>query len=319
MKHPLNLVILTPVYNDWDCLEELTKDISKSLDSQQIKLDRVVVLNDHSIQKIETNQPNIQVPLEIINLGINVGHQRAIAIGLCHINEQIADIDIVVVMDCDGEDLPSYIPQLAQKAQHEGKIVFAERGKRRESFSFQLGYWLYKVLFRLLTGASIKFGNFSAIPAGTIKQLIRNPDIWNHYSASVIKGNLPYSFLPTERGKRYKGQSKMNMEGLIIHGLSSIAIYTDKVIARLLIFIAQLIFVIFIASMVILCIKFFTDLAIPGWTSNIITSFINLSVSLFSIILILLLIQLNQRKQAYRSVSSFYKDFIESIQHYGTK
>lgn len=314
MEQPLKLVILTPVYNDWDCLDNLSSDIQKAIGDKAIQLERLVVMNDHSFEEFNGNQ--INAPLEIVNLAINVGHQRAIAIGLCYIKENIPDIDVVLVMDSDGEDRPYDIPALAIKANEKRKIVFAERKKRSESLSFQLGYQLYKLLFRMLTGQTIKFGNFSAIPATKINQIIRNPDLWNHYSASILKANLPYSFLPTERGKRYKGKSKMNMESLIIHGLSSIAIYTDKVIARLLIFIAQLIFLIFIAGIVILAIKFLTNLAIPGWTSNIIASFINLTVSLFSIILILLLIQLNQRKQAYRSVSSYYQDFIEStVQH----
>ncbi len=316
MKHPINLVILTPVYNDWDCLDFLSSDITKAIEGEGINLRRIIVVNDHSNESMMEGKVK-NLPVDIVNLGTNVGHQRAIAIGLCYINEHFPEIDVVVVMDSDGEDLPSNIPELASKAHKEVQIVFAERRKRSESLSFQIGYQLYKILFRVLTGQTIKFGNFSAIPSSKISPIIRNPDLWNHYSASILKANHAYTSVPTKRGKRYRGQSKMNTEGLVIHGLSSIAIYTDKVIARLLIFITQLIFMIFITGITILLIKFLTELAIPGWTSNIIASIINLTVSLFSIILILLLIQLNQRKQAYRSVSSFYNDFIESIQHNG--
>ena len=43
--------------------------------------------------------------IEIIHLALNLGHQRAIAVGLCEIADR-EQIDAVIVMDSDGEDRP---------------------------------------------------------------------------------------------------------------------------------------------------------------------------------------------------------------------
>ena len=42
-----------------------------------------------------------------------------------------------------------------------------------------------------------------------IQNIISNPDSWNHFSGSVMKSKLDYSYVPTERGKRYFGTTKM--------------------------------------------------------------------------------------------------------------
>ena len=62
-----------------------------------------------------------------MNLKINIGHQRAIAVGLQYIYNEIDEYDYVVVMDSDGEDIPSQIEQLLEKAELEQskKIIFA--------------------------------------------------------------------------------------------------------------------------------------------------------------------------------------------------
>jgi len=316
MKKPKReLIIITPVYNDWECLIDLSKSINESLKSTDIELLSLVALNDNSTFEFNNgDEVKISLPFHIVNLAINVGHQRAIAIGLCYVKEKFPSSDFVIVMDSDGEDLPKYIPELCNKAEQENKIVFAGRQERSESFFFKIGYYIYKSLFRLLTSQTIKFGNYSCIPSLMVPKIIVNPDLWNHYSASIIKSKLLFTYIPTKRGLRYNGKSKMNIQSLIIHGLSSIAVYADVVIAKTLIFIIIVLFMIFIATIILVGIRTLTDLAVPGWTSSILIALMNFAASLFSIILLLLLMQLNQRKQVFKPVSSFYKDYINSIQ-----
>jgi len=46
---------------------------------------------------------------------------------------------------------------------------------------------------------------------------------------------LSYTTVPIPRGTRYSGISKMNFIALVIHGLSSISIFLDKIINKLII------------------------------------------------------------------------------------
>lgn len=69
----------------------------------------------------------------------NLGHQRAIAIGLAYVEAEMSQ-DLVIVMDADGEDNPYKIDKLLTKY-YQAKtpqIVFARRSKRSESRKFQL-------------------------------------------------------------------------------------------------------------------------------------------------------------------------------------
>lgn len=213
-------------------------------------------------------------------------------------------------MDCDGEDQVSDIKALSDAAQE--KLIFASRSKRGESILFKSLYYIYKLFFKLLTGHSISFGNFSCIPNKLVHSLALNPNIWNHYSASVIKSKLPFDSIPTTRGKRYSGKSKMNIRSLIIHGFSSISIFTDIIIANIFILILLLTLILSIAFITILGINYFTNYAIPGWTSEILMAIINLGASLF-IIILLLLVQLNQSRTSLRSLSHYYREYISNI------
>jgi hypothetical protein len=216
-------------------------------------------------------------------------------------------------MDCDGEDKPEHIISLIDKAKKENlkKIVFAQRKKRQESYIFKTGYFFYKYLFNFLTGQKINFGNYSVIPKNLLGKVIHQNNIWNHYSGSIVQSKIPYEKVLLDRGKRYKGVSKMNFNNLILHGLSSIAVYFDFLSLRILRFSLYGIAICFISVVFILFKKFFTDSAIPGWASSLILIIFGIILQLFSVTLIVLLLQLSTRKNI--SVPKIYKDFIEEI------
>ena len=167
--------------------------------------------------------------IKILNLKINVGHQRAIAVGLQYVFNEVVEYDFLVVLDSDGEDKPEDIPSLIEKAkkQNNKKIIFTQRNKRQESSLFKTGYFFYKYLFCFLTGQKINFGNFSVIPKKLLGQVVCQQNIWNHYSGCIIQSKIPFDKILLDRGKRYKGTSKMNFNSLILHGLSSISVYFD--------------------------------------------------------------------------------------------
>ena len=112
-------------------------------------------------------------PCTYSRLRRNLGHQRAIAIGLAHI-QRSGKCDAVVVMDADGEDTPEGVAQLlhAYTESHGSRAIFAERSRRTESVSFRCFYHLYKILHRSLTGFSVRVGNFSILPARYLNTLV---------------------------------------------------------------------------------------------------------------------------------------------------
>ena len=94
--------------------------------------------------------------------------ETSVAVGLCEIVDR-EEIDAAIVMDGDGEDRPVEIGTLLAVArQYPGQIVLAERTERSETLRFRFGYFLYKLLFRAMTGRTINFGNYSPLPMPAI-------------------------------------------------------------------------------------------------------------------------------------------------------
>jgi hypothetical protein len=230
-------IIVSPVFNDWTSAARLLAELDAALASEPGPW-RVLLVNDGSSEPIPAGFPgrafNTLESVDVLHLRRNVGHQRAIAIGLVHVHLN-ENCDAVVVMDADGEDRPSDVPKLMERfRRHEGKrIVFAARAKRLESWVFQCFYHTYRLVHRIFTGDPVRVGNFSVLPRAALSQLAVVPEIWNHYAASVIRWRLAWDSIPIARGPRYAGRSKMRPIGLVLHGLSAIFVYGEIVGARL--------------------------------------------------------------------------------------
>jgi hypothetical protein len=200
---------------------------------------------------------------------VNLGHQRAIAVGLS-VLAQREDIATVVVMDCDGEDRPEDIATLlAASLQNPGKAVLARRTERSESMGFKIGYQIYKLMFWLLTGHGIDFGNFSVLPIAAVRRLARMPDLWNNLPAAIMRSRLGTVAVPLPRGRRYAGQSRMNLSGLIVHGLSAMSVFSEVIFVRVLLGAITASGLMLLLMLIVVAIRFLTDLAIPGWTSTV--------------------------------------------------
>jgi len=164
-----------------------------------------------------------------------------------------------------------------------------------------------------MTAQKINFGNFCVIPFERVNNLVYVSDIWNHFSGGVIRSRIPYSSIPLDRGTRYFGSSKMNFFSLVIHGLSAIAVYTDILAVRILVSTFFLIAFSITGIFIVSAIRFFTPLAIPGWASFVVLSFLILIFQAFLISLLLLFNVLNYRTQRHFIPALEYKNFISSI------
>ena len=308
---------IAPVFNDWESFSILISNIKKiNASEKESYIFSIIAVNDGSSQENEIKKQEPDLNLIILNLKVNIGHQRAIAVGLQYIYNEVTDSDLVIVMDSDGEDNPDDIIALIEKSktENDSKIIFAQRKKRQESLLFKAGYFFYKYLFYFLTGQKISFGNFSLIPQKLLGKVVHQNNIWNHYSGGIIQSKIPFDKILLDRGKRYQGVSKMNFNSLILHGLSSIAVYFDFLSLRILRYSLYGIAICFLSVMYILYQKIFTNSAIPGWASSLTLIISGIILQLFSVTLIVLLLQLSSRKNISAPNSKVYLEFIESVE-----
>lgn len=241
MKKPSanRVLILTAVFNDWESLALLLGKLDKSLGSRFPEMTfEVLALDDGSSVwdprfLSETSLARI-AKVDVLHLKSNLGHQRALAVGLAHVQQD--SYRAVVVMDADGEDDPDDVPRLIEAMLETGekKIIFAERTIRSERLLFRVFYRLYQFLHFCLTGLGVRVGNFSVIPGNRLAALGVLSDMWNHYAATVHKSRLPYGTIRAKRAKRLLGYSSMSFSSLVIHGLSALSVHGELIGTRIL-------------------------------------------------------------------------------------
>jgi len=311
------LAIVTPVYNDWESLHQLVLEIdgiAAALSPYQIEM---FAINDGSTEQLPRMLPSGNEVkhvrrVELVNLVCNIGHQRAIAIGLSTVAER-GRYDFVLVMDADGEDDPSYIEQLLRCGEEtEGHVVVARRVKRSEGTGFRVFYFLYRCFFRAVTGRSISFGNFCLIPSSLLQRIVFMPDVWNHLAASITRARLPITSVSTVRGARYAGASTMNLVSLIIHGLSAISVYADFAFVRILLVGMGMGLVTVLGMAVAAGIRFLTDLAIPGWATNVVGIMLIIMIQAVILSLVAVFLLLSGRSNAAIVPALVTRDYIQS-------
>jgi glycosyltransferase involved in cell wall biosynthesis len=268
------VIILVPLFNDWDAFAALAVRIDAVLAAGGREAD-ILVVDDASVvdpDSLATFGPYQSLRrVEVLRLRRNLGHQRAIAIGLTYIQARMsAAYEAVVVMDGDGEDAPEDVPRLLARLEAEGGrlIVFAERTRRSESLTFRFFYFLYRQLHLLLTSVRVRVGNFSAIPRRRLESLVAVSDLWNHYAAAAFHSRQPYCTIHTERARRLGGRSSMNFVALVAHGLSAISVYREIIGVRLLVLAIILALLAGAGLLVTIVLRLATPLAIPGWAAS---------------------------------------------------
>ncbi len=307
------IYILTPLYNDWEALGLLLRRFDETVEPSLRQRMRFVVVDDCSTTEPTPGQ-FAAWPVEVIHLNRNVGHQKAIALGLAYLVQE-REFEAIVVMDSDGEDRPEDTATLYAASQHQpGKIIFAQRTKRHESTTFRAGYALYKAIFGLLTGKAITFGNFSIIPYKLARKLAYVSEIWNHFPGGIIRSRLPYGSVGIERGTRLAGKSKMNFVSLILHGMSAISVHLDTTAVRLLLASFGLICFSLAGIVVVSFIRLFvSEWAFPNWATTLVTAFFIIIMQAFLISLLMLFTVLNYRTQKHFIPALDYRDFIDHV------
>jgi len=224
-------IVVTPFYEDSEAVSQLFKELCVQFGKNVF----VVAVDDGSVQQPLNINHLLDAGIDgvVLKLRRNVGHQRAIAIGLSYVSEHLRPEQRVIIMDSDGEDLPTTIPSLLTQLESiQTDVVVAQRKNRVETFRFKAFYTVYKQFFGLMTGRSISFGNFMALKPDAVKRLVAMQELSTHIAATVLASKLRVGICPLDRGPRYAGRSKMNFVGLALHGFKGLMVFAEDVLVR---------------------------------------------------------------------------------------
>ena len=243
----IKVKILIPVFNDWQSVSKLIDEINNLSINSEYQIS-VIIVNDasnHDRQDEDKILNNIH-SIKVLNMKKNQGHARCIATGLKYIYEK-EEFDYVIPMDGDGEDRPEEIKDFLNQIKNSSdKPIVGERIKRSENFLFKACYQIHKLITLIFTGKSIKFGNFTCLPKTTVEKMVNDKSTWNSFSGALTKVENDLISIPSSRGKRFFGPSKMSFYSLIKHSLSIISVFRKTFLIRSALFI--ILYILFIKS-----------------------------------------------------------------------
>ncbi len=237
------IIILIPVFNDWESLKKLIFEINENIKIYKNIHFECLIVNDCSTIK----QPNFSKPssissFEILNMKENRGHARCNAFGIRYIHKN-KNFDNLILMDGDGEDRPDEIKNLIDTINNEPTIsVVAKRIKRSEGLFFQFLYQVHKLITLIFTGRNINFGNYCILTKNDVEKIYSKASLWSSFSGTVKKFLKPLNEINSIRGLRYCGPSQMSLIKLLIHSFSIIAVFKNQVFLRSILIILFLTF-----------------------------------------------------------------------------
>ncbi len=238
--------ILIPVYNDWKSVFKLLEVIDSKIKDWKYEVS-VFIIDDASSEKKIQNEfyfKNLK-SIQILVMKENKGHARCNALGLKYIYEK-EEFDFIILMDGDGEDRPDELVLFFQKLEnYPDKVITANRVKRSEGLIFKFCYLVHKCLTFIFTGQSIKFGNYTCLTKLAVNKMINEKATWNSFSGSLAKTIEDRVSIPSIRGTRYFGESKMSFVNLVKHSLSIITVFKKVLLVRSLVFLITYLFLIF--------------------------------------------------------------------------
>jgi polyisoprenyl-phosphate glycosyltransferase len=269
-RDKLLVSVVLPVYNESQVLPIVAARVGDVLSSCGINYE-IVFVNDGSSDQSGQILDQLAVSSEqvrVVHLSRNFGHQAAVQAGLVH-----ARGDAVVLMDSDLQDAPEAIPRFLAKWWSGYDVVYALRAQRKENF---LKRGMFAAFHRLMSAvASVPIpadaGIFSLIDRRVVRQILALGETDRYFPGLRSWVGLCQTGVVVERNARYDGHPRVSLRGLFrlaktaMFSFSSFPLMIFHVIGGL----ATAVFVC-LGGYSLFC-KLFTNLAIPGWTSYILT------------------------------------------------
>ncbi len=224
--------IVSPVYRAENILDELVKQLTEVGDKLTDNYE-IILVEDHSPDKSWAKMMELgrKYPkVKGIKLSRNFGQHNAIAAGLYH-----ASGEYVIVMDCDLQDNPIYIPQLIEKAREGFDVVYTVKKERKHNFFKDFTGAVFHRLFNYLTGNDLvrtdgKIGAYSLISQKVVAAYRNLHDEYRPYLVMLNILGFEHTFLNIEHSTRHSGKSSYNLRRLVNHAINGIISQTDRLL-----------------------------------------------------------------------------------------
>lgn len=258
--------VVSPVYRAQAIVSELVRQMVEALAPLGLEYEIILVEDgspDASWQAIEAAARQCNA-VRGIKLSRNFGQHIAITAGL-----QVARGQYIIVMDCDLQDAPHYIPLLLQRAREGYDIVYTRKQERRHGWFKNITARLYFSIYNYLAETKSlgeQIGAYSLLSRRAVEAFLQIKDVHRHYLLLVQTLGFPHSTLDIEHQPRYEGNSSYTFSKLLRHALDGITSQSDKLL-RLSIGLGFFLFIGSVLYALYLVAAYCIRGAAPGYTS----------------------------------------------------
>ena len=262
--------IIIPLYNEEKTIPELVTRLAAVTDGMSDPWELILV-DDGSTDgsftamcALHRNDPRIKV----VRLSRNFGHQIAISAAL-----DLAQGDAVILMDGDLQDPPELLPQLIKLWKDGYHVVYTVKTSRKENWLKRLAF---KSFYRILSAmSSIKIpmdaGNFSLMDRRVVEVLRTMPERNRYISGLRAWAGVQQTAVYYDRGPRFAGKPQMSLGRLFHLALDGIFSFSNAPLRAAIYFGMAAAMVSFAGGLYVVYEKLFTNLAILGWASTIVS------------------------------------------------
>jgi dolichol-phosphate mannosyltransferase len=263
--------VVLPVYNELHVLKTLLGRVRQALRALGVRSEIIFVddgSSDGSARLLDEMAAR-STQVRVVHFSRNFGHQAAVQAGL-----KFAGGHAVVLMDSDLQDAPEAIGRLFDAWQEGFDVIYAVREKRKERALKRMAFGGFHRLLAAVSTTPIPAdaGNFSLIDARVVREIVALGDRDRYLPGLRSWVGFRQTGVVVERLARYDDRPRVSLRGLwrlaktAIFSFSSLPLTIFYLIgySALAIFVA-------LAGYSLYC-RLFTDLAIPGWTSYILSA-----------------------------------------------
>lgn len=262
--------IVVPLFNEERVVPELCRRLDAALASLAGGYE-VILIDDGSTdatyaRAVEEHGRNPRI--KVIGLSRNFGHQVALSAGLDR-----ARGALTVMMDGDLEDPPELIPEMVAKAREGWDVVYAVKRSRRETLPKRVAFRAFHALLRRVADIDVPegAGNFSLMSERVVRVMRTMPERARYLSGLRAWVGYRQTALEFDRDERYDRRPRMSMRRLIALAMDAIFGFSHLPL-RLALYVGSLVSVASLAvGLWVLYERLFTDNAITGWASTIVS------------------------------------------------
>jgi glycosyltransferase involved in cell wall biosynthesis len=262
--------IIIPIYNEEQILPELHTRLTAVL----APLDRpfeVILVDDGSKDRSYPLMKEIHEKdgrFKVVRLARNFGHQIAISAAL-----DVAAGDAVILMDGDLQDPPELLPQIIEQWKSGAQVVYTVKKSRKENRLKRFAFTSFYRVLHALSSIEIPMdaGNFSLLDRRVVDVMRKMPE--RHRYISGLRAWVGFTQVGIEyhRDARFAGKPQMSISRLVKLALDGIFSFSNAPLRAAVYIGLCSALVAFVTGLYVISEKLFTDKAIPGWASTIVS------------------------------------------------